>query len=71
MTGDTTIRTSSTTLLSQVRNLNNRIALLTLRRINRTHSTADLQEIERLQKKVDQLMRRMTEIKYLTGRPQQ
>ena len=65
---DSTVRTAAATPLNQIRNLNNRIALLTLRRINRTHSQADLEEINRLQKRVDALHRQITAEKY--QRPQ-
>lgn len=54
-THDTTVRASWTSILDSIRNVNNRLALLTLKTVNKTHSHADLVEIGELHKKLDKL----------------
>ena len=57
MTNDTTARSSTTSLQTMIRNVNNRIALLTLRKILMIDTPADLEEIEQLRKKLENLNR--------------
>lgn len=52
---DTTQRIATTPTLDAIRNVNNRIAILSARRANQTHSTADREELDRLHKKLDRL----------------
>jgi len=54
---NTTTRSSTTSLQTMIRNVNNRIALLTLRKILMIHTPADLEEIEQLRKKLENLNR--------------
>jgi hypothetical protein len=52
---DTTVRSSWRSILDSIRNVNNRLALLTLKTINKTHTHEDLVEIRELHHKLDKL----------------